>query len=317
MTDTVPTMHNDIAAAELPVLTRANTPTITRTITHTITGSPATWIDRPCRMLLWLCTLLACVVPASGGTRVSYGTIPVHPVAGARLPPGPLTAELRLPSGDGPFPVVIVLHGCGGIGRDEPIWADRLNGWGYAALILNSFSARQVNTVCALANQSLVTNIDRAGDVMNAAAWLQGVPSVDGKRIGVLGMSHGGGTAVAVTRADIQKTGPGLIKAAVDYYGPCRHAEAHGTVPLLALAGEDDNWSDPARLCRSFGASLRPDQPFEIYTYPGAVHDFDNPHARALRFNEGHPTQYNYSAAEDSYVRVRTFLGRYLGHPGG
>src|ERR1700678_4287226 len=117
MTDTVPTMHNDIAAAELPLVTRAIIRTITRAITHTIIGSPVTWIGRPCRMLLWLCTLLACVVPANGQTRVSYGTIPVHPVAGARLPPGPLTAELRLPSGDGPFPVVIVLHGCGGIGR--------------------------------------------------------------------------------------------------------------------------------------------------------------------------------------------------------
>jgi dienelactone hydrolase len=298
-------MHNEIAGA------------IACAIAPATTGSPAAWIGRPCRMLLWLCILLAYAVPAGAETRVSYGTIPVHPVAGARLPPGPLSAELRLPPGNGPFPVVIVLHGCGGIGMDEPIWTDRLNGWGYAALILNSFSARHVTTVCASADQPLVTNIDRAGDVMNAAAWLQGVPSVDGKRIGVLGMSHGGGTAVAVTRADIQQTGPGLIKAAIDYYGPCRDAGAHGTVPLLALAGEDDNWADPARLCRTFGASLRPDQPFEIYTYPGAVHDFDNPRARALRYNQGHPTQYNYSAAEDSYARVRTFLGRYLGHPGG
>ena len=186
-----------------------------------------------------------------------------------------------------------------------------------AVLLLEATAQKITEVLEAAADQPLVTNIDRAGDVMNAAAWLQRVPSVDGKRIGVLGMSHGGGTAVAVTRADIQQTGPGLIKAAVDYYGPCRDAGAHGTVPLLALAGEDDNWADPARLCRAFGASLRPDQPFEIHTYPGAVHDFDNPRARALRYNEGHPTQYNYSAAEDSYARVRTFLGRYLVHPGG
>ena len=88
-----------------------------------------------------------------------------------------------------------------------PAWTERLIGWGYATLILDSFGARHVTSVCAPAYQPLVTNLDRAGDVMNAAAWLQGVPGIDGKRVGVVGFSHGGGTAVAVTRDEVQRSG--------------------------------------------------------------------------------------------------------------
>jgi dienelactone hydrolase len=263
-----------------------------------------------------LCVLFAWTAQSNAQSRDSYVSIPVQPIASARLPPGPLAARLRLPPGDGPFPVAIVLHGCGGLGINQLLWADRLNGWGYAALILDSFSARHVTTVCAPALQRLVTPIDRAGDVMNAAIWLQGVHGIDRTRIGVVGMSHGGGTAAAVTRADMQRAGPGLIKAAVDYYGPCRDASAHGTVPLLALAGEDDNWGQPARACKTFGAMLRPDQPFELHTYPGVVHDFDNPRVQARSINEGHPEQYDHAAAEDSYARVKAFLDRYVGHAG-
>src|SRR6202020_2166324 len=157
----------------------------------------------------------------------TYVTIPVSPVARARPPAEPLSGQLLLPGGNGPFPVVIVLHGCGGVAPNETLWADRLNGWGYAALILNSLASRHVPSVCPAAYQPLVTAIDRAGDVMNAAAWLRTVPSVDGARIGVLGLSHGGGTAASVTRTEFQQAGPGWIKASVDYYGPCRDAPAH------------------------------------------------------------------------------------------
>jgi dienelactone hydrolase len=263
-----------------------------------------------------LCIVLGYAMQAKAQSHITYVTIPVSAVANARPPSEPLSGQLRIPWGDGSFPVVIVLHGCGGLAINETIWADRLSGWGYAALIVNSFAPRHVASVCAPAAQPLVTAIDRAGDAMNAAAWLRTVPSVDGNRIGVLGLSHGGGTAAAVTRADMQRAGPGLIKAAVDYYGPCRDASAHGTVPLLALAGEDDTWGYPARSCKEFGTRLRPDQPFEVYTYPGVVHGFDNPRGGAFRLNEGHPMQYNHAAAEDSYARVKTFLDRYVGRPG-
>jgi dienelactone hydrolase len=259
--------------------------------------------------------LLASAGFAPGGSTTVE--IPALPVPGSRMPAVPLTGRLVLPDGGGRAPVVILLHGCGGIGKGFQLeqWAQRLLSWGYGALIVDSFTPRGVTTVCAPADQPKVTNSDRAGDVLDAALWLQGQPGVDGGRIGVIGFSHGGGTAVAVTVKHFQDLHPGLVKAAVDYYGPCRRPQDHGTVPLLVLAGADDTWAYPARICAEFGAHLRPDQPFQIFTYPGTVHAFDNSLLRRLRYNDGHPMQYNPTAAEDSFERTRAFLDQWLGAP--
>jgi len=262
---------------------------------------------------------LACLLGgcASDGAAHSAGGLMIPEqdfhIAEVRLSPKPLPGALNLPPGPGPFPVVILLHGCSGLGRGLAIWAARLADWGYASLILDSFSSRNVYTVCEPSAQKLVTRRDRAGDALSAAMYLQHVPGIDPDRIAVMGFSHGGATAFTLTQQDFQAAAPGLIKASVDYYGACRDPSEHGTVPLLALAGEADTWGDPARRCTEFAGQLRPDQPFEVKTYPGVVHAFDNP-LQKKRFEVGHELEYDAPAAADSFVRVRAFLDRYL-HP--
>jgi dienelactone hydrolase len=243
--------------------------------------------------------------------------VPVQSVPGSRMPPGPIPAVLALPEGTGPFPAVIVLHGCDGRSASQQVWAQRLNGWGYAALLPDSFAPRGVSDVCAPASQPMVTPQDRAGDVLSAALWLRGQPAIDGTRIGVLGLSHGGVTAVWVTQRRYDRLYPGLLKASVDYYGPCWAPRTHGTVPLLALAGDDDTWGFPALSCREFAGKLRPGQVFEVHTYPGAVHAFDNVLQQYRIVEEGHPIEYDRAAAADSFVRVKSFLDRYVKLQGG
>ena len=260
-----------------------------------------------------LAVLAALLLAGCATTGGPGGHIPFESIAGARGPANGLDGNLKLPPGQGPFPVVIVLHGCGGLGSNQKLWASRLNDWGYAAFVLDSFGPRGVKTVCAPSAQPLVTSLDRASDVISAALWLKTQPGIDPDRIGVLGGSHGGATAAWVTQAVYEKRYPGLLKASVDYYGACRVPETHGTVPLLALAGEADSWGMPAMTCQTFARKLRPDQPFELHTYPGVVHAFDNPRQDNLYMNEGHPMLYNRDAAEDSYQRVRVFLARWLG----
>src|SRR5262249_17269470 len=101
------------------------------------------------------------------------------------------------------------------------------------------------------------------------------------------------------------------LKAVIDYYGRCGPPDAHGTVPLLALAGEADNWGNPANNCRTFVAGLRPDQPVEMKTYPGVAHAFDNT-SQAFTSFQGHNLGYDANAAADSYERVRAFLAKWL-----
>jgi dienelactone hydrolase len=124
----------------------------------------------------------------------------------------------------------------------------------------------------------------------------------------VLGLSHGGSTAALATEHIYEGFG---IRAAVDYYGACVDAPAHGTVPLLALAGDLDDWGHPASRCEAYGIEVGSNQPFEIHTYPGVYHGFDNPDFVGTVVSS-HILQYNRAAAEDSYVRVHDFLDHWI-----
>lgn len=260
----------------------------------------------------WAWLVLACVLAGCAAVGDSSLSIPPLNVAGARKPSNPLTATLILPPGPGPFPAVIVLHGCGGLSSSRMAdWSSRLNSWGYAAVILDSFGPRGVDTVCDPSAQHLVTPADRAGDVLSTAVYLRSLPRIDGNRIGVLGLSHGGTTAAWVTQRRYATVFPGLLRASVDYYGPCRSPETYGDVPLLALAGDADDWGNSALTCHAFAAKLPQGAPFEVHTYPDTYHAFDNARSTARKV-EGHVLAYNHDAAEDSFVRTHAFLDRYM-----
>jgi dienelactone hydrolase len=59
-----------------------------------------------------------------------------HTIAVSLPRPATLSAELSRPSGPGPFPAVVILHGCNGVGPNMYEWARWLRGEGYAALVL-------------------------------------------------------------------------------------------------------------------------------------------------------------------------------------
>src|SRR5579863_9693675 len=98
--------------------------------------------------------LLLLVLSLGGCTTASRDTvlIPVQQVPGSRMPSQPLSAIMLLPPGKGPFPAIIVLHTCGGRSLLQEDWAARLNAWGYAAVIPNSFTPRGVVSVCSPVN---------------------------------------------------------------------------------------------------------------------------------------------------------------------
>ena len=244
--------------------------------------------------------------PANGAWSVA---IPPVRLDGSRMPAGPIPAVYYRPPGDGPVPAVILLHGCNGPFAAPPAWVPRLMGWGYAVLLPDSTTPRGLTSVCELSMQPLLTPRDRVGDVASASVWLRRQPGIDHARIAVLGLSHGG--AVAAHAAQYPYAAMGL-RAAIDYYGPCGLPGALGATPLLALAGEADDWGDPAPQCRRFGAQVRPGQTFELHTYPGVYHAFDFEGARKVALG-GHFFGYDQAAAEDSFLRVHSFLDRWVG----
>src|SRR5262249_51444488 len=63
--------------------------------------------------------------------------------------PQPLQGPLRRPAGAGPFPAIVLLHGCAGNwkGLDER-WGRQIAPWGYVTLTVDSFGPRGIDNTC-------------------------------------------------------------------------------------------------------------------------------------------------------------------------
>jgi dienelactone hydrolase len=96
--------------------------------------------------------------------------------AHARSGPTAANYELLAPRGAGPFPAVVVMHGCSGINAKLRRWAERLVGWGYAALIVDGFRSRGLSNICDRVD--VLPPSPRAGDAVAAKAYLQSLPNI-------------------------------------------------------------------------------------------------------------------------------------------
>ena len=178
-----------------------------------------------------------------------------------QLPKPPLTVsdatigELRagqvgsiiLPDGSPPFPAVVVLHGCNGVSPNTRVWARRLASWGYAALILDSFSPRGIDNVCSRGMQ--FSGAERAKDAFAAAAYLRTRKDIDPERVGLLGYSHGGWTAIAAARERVAgESGTKPFAAIVAYYPNCPPGAPPLASDVLILAAGADDWA-PSQRC--------------------------------------------------------------------
>jgi len=122
------------------------------------------------------------------------------------------------PEGTGPFPAVILLHGCGGPTRRDKLWAERLREWGYLTLRVNSLAPRGLRRLCA---GGILGREERVPDVMAALAYLRTLPDVDPRRIALMGWSHGGGTTLVTLDAAPEDPAEGF-RAAIAFYPGCR-----------------------------------------------------------------------------------------------
>jgi dienelactone hydrolase len=224
------------------------------------------------------------------------------PRVGAETPPFPFT--LSKPAGDGPFPAVVILHDCSGLGpRSSGMpwrWSSELTRLGYVTMWPDSFTPRgRPKGVCADASRPRITSVQRAGDAYAARAHLASLPFVDARRIAVMGGSHGGSATLAAivkSPANAGRAGAGF-SAAIALYPACGRRFGAWSVersngpgrpitgyagafeplaPLLILIGELDDWT-PAEPCRRLSEAARSaGYPVEIKVYPGAHHSFDS-----------------------------------------
>jgi dienelactone hydrolase len=226
--------------------------------------------------------------------------------------PATITADLYTPSGAGPYPVVMLLHGCGGVTPNIPAWAQWLQSEGYAALAVHSFPGRGLRNVCA--DSSPLFPAMRAADVFAAAAKVQAMGIVDRDRLALIGFSHGGSTALAAWRTQPQHPNV-TLRAIVAFYPGCRHRRpANVGTPLLILIGDKDDWT-PAEGCRQLAEAARQaSRPVTLIVYPDAAHHFDGAHLKKrtyvsiARGGQGATIEYSPAAHADAEKQVKQFL---------
>src|SRR5215472_13707557 len=98
----------------------------------------------------------------------------------------------------GPYPAVVVLHGCGGFSSHSAQIADKLGSWGYAALTVDSLGPRGIASRCGGGG-----SLDQAFDAYAALRYLSRLDFVDPARVGVLGNSMGGFSVLYAVDLDL------------------------------------------------------------------------------------------------------------------
>jgi dienelactone hydrolase len=225
-----------------------------------------------------------------------------------------LGGYLVKPDGTGPFPAIVLLHGCGGLSpsfRRAPassLWIEHLVRWGYAVLAFDSFAARDGRTSCGRDIEFY-----RVADAFGALAFLTTRRDIIAGKVTVLGFSSGAIAALsAVEQRDHEpfELPADLRFNAAVAFSPVCVTEGVMTAPALVLVGELDDWSPVAR-CRFMVAdSEGKGAPIKLVVYPGAAHDFGDAALWPQRRLFGHFSAYNRAAAEDAINQVKTFLER-------
>jgi len=260
--------------------------------------------------------LLSPLIPRAGAAESATVTgwavsLAVTTIGGQKAE---IPATVLKPDGAGPFPAIVMMHDCSGLGARSSgaprRWGDLLAPQGYVILIPDSFSSRGFpDGVCTVPLDTpadrlrQVAPYARAFDAYAALAWLRAQPFVDGAHVGVMGGSHGGSTTLASVAAPASSTGYlvaekqrgfaagiALYPSCGEQYGawiPKRELGNYGPVsgytgvyrpiaPLLILVGEKDDWT-PARDCEALTSAAKAEgYPVEIKVYPGAYHSFDS-----------------------------------------
>ncbi|PYM71579.1 MAG: hypothetical protein DME10_15690 [Candidatus Rokuibacteriota bacterium] len=228
--------------------------------------------------------------------------------------PQRIEGKLYKPDGRGPFPALVLLHGCQGVVRQTQTWAHWLRERGYVALVTDSFGPRNDPADCKGGDDSGPSTA-RFDDAIGALRYLQAQPFVIPDRVASFGWSQGGLFAMSVIN------GPTLERARARGVTLPRAGYA-AAIAMYPGGCEADNWTPP-RYCREMAAAMKArGADVTLVEYPGAYHYFDvvGQKKEVLKDIEqpytpgtfGVTVAYDPAAAADASRRLEDFLTRTL-----
>jgi dienelactone hydrolase len=195
-----------------------------------------------------------------------------------------LPGELYLPkNAPTPMPAVVLVHGSGGLdyeGTHIREWAGRLNAWGVAALVIDTYGPRGITET--VSDQQQISIFAQVADAYAALKQLAADPRIDRDHIAIMGFSRGAIVTVDTAFETLrQGFGGGNLHFAahVALYSGCNVAFAdHATdkAPMLFLHGEGDDFT-PMAPCKEYATWLQSmGNAVTFVSYPGALHAFDS-----------------------------------------
>ena len=235
----------------------------------------------PARILTALVLLVAGSLPATAGVG---GSVEEYRVGKRRV-----TAECFYPDAPGKYPLVLLLHGSGGLGEATgDVFRGIATGMaarGYVVLIPHFFEAGKDHDAYRAA-------------VKEAIAFGAKSPMVDPGRIGILGFSMGAYLAYFQGMTDRR------VKAVASVSGSLPVGSRAKSPPTILLHGSDDA-STSVKVLKRFTDQLDVQKtPYEVHVYPGVPHNLDpetffDAARRAADFFDRHVKNAKVTAADE------------------
>ena len=237
----------------------------------------------------------------------------------ARLEPH---LEIVRPPGEGPWPTVLMFHGCGGRRPYLDDYVRALNAAGLMTVTVDSFAPRRISRARALATVCTGAELPgwrRAGDVLACLWGVERLAGADPERIALAGWSHGGWSIMDLMTMPLARAGeagvadpdPALVSKvkalvlAYPYCGPGALTQLRSwraRPDVFAFVGEADRVANPHLCRRAFRTIERSGARITTWFAPAATHAFDE-HGNAFSW-----FRYDEAAAAEARGRATAFL---------
>ena len=240
------------------------------------------------------------------------------------------TAEFNAPSGKGPFPVVIISHGSGGLTPLQTRWAEYFNSLGYATITMDHYGPRGWSRG-QRPPKGREARDWRYSDLIGVLKKIKSNEKVDQKQIVLAGWSAGSAMTVwGLKKGEKIREESGIeypFKAGILFYPwmyACNSSFNKITFPIIHLHGSNDA---TFKNCWKSNIGDMKSEKFELVSkiYDGALHLFDSPFApdrcRRIRVSRNSPYssyelcyRYDAHAHDQSKKDIKAFLARHIGN---
>jgi len=221
---------------------------------------------------------------------------------------GAMALHTAWPTGDGPFPTIVVIQHAGGVDTFIHGMMTRLVEAGYFVAAPDLFHRFDYRSAGMMDKLKQLRDAELELDVNATVEHLRGHPLVDAARLGIAGFCMGGRVAYLAAelnphfRAVVAYYGGNIMKPWGDGPSPFDLSDKLHC-PLLFHFGGDDANPSPEDMINLDRELTRLGKEHEFHAYDGAGHAF---------MNFDNPERYREAAARSSWPRTLDFFARHL-----